>query len=106
MKAVYQFVIALLFVTSSVVAHGQESSPHDVLKAVGSSLFERLANEQDAIKADPSMMENIVEKELMPYIDYKYASYKIMGRSEDTRLNSSHTVISYAVFCLKKKKKQ
>ena len=26
-------------------------------------------------------------------------------RSEDTRLNSSHTVISYAVFCLKKKKK-
>src|SRR5438034_6556255 len=23
-------------------------------------------------------------------------------RSEDTRLNSSHTVISYAVFCLKK----
>src|SRR5947207_3353579 len=28
------------------------------------------------------------------------------ARSEDTRLNSSHTVISYAVFCLKKKKKQ
>src|SRR5437588_11081643 len=30
------------------------------------------------------------------------------GRSRDrksTRLNSSHTVISYAVFCLKKKKK-
>ena len=25
------------------------------------------------------------------------------ARSEDTRLNSSHTVISYAVFCLKKK---
>src|SRR5947207_10971930 len=30
-----------------------------------------------------------------PYIDRK-----------STRLNSSHTVISYAVFCLKKKKKQ
>src|SRR6267378_4660299 len=26
------------------------------------------------------------------------------GRSEDTRLNSSHVEISYAVFCLKKKK--
>src|SRR5438034_6002440 len=36
------------------------------------------------------------------------ARYK-QQRSEDrksTRLNSSHTVISYAVFCLKKKKKQ
>ena len=28
------------------------------------------------------------------------------SRSEGTRLNSSHTVISYAVFCLKKKKKK
>src|SRR3712207_8688625 len=27
------------------------------------------------------------------------------GRSEDTRLNSSHANISYAVFCLKKKQK-
>src|SRR6266446_10826092 len=27
-------------------------------------------------------------------------------RSESTRLNSSHLVISYAVFCLKKKKKK
>src|SRR5438132_9949499 len=28
------------------------------------------------------------------------------ARSEEHSLNSSHTVISYAVFCLKKKKKQ
>src|SRR5258708_32074552 len=27
------------------------------------------------------------------------------SRSEETRLNSSHQIISYAVFCLKKKKK-
>src|SRR5256885_8277099 len=33
--------------------------------------------------------------------------HKLKGRAEDrksTRLNSSHLVISYAVFCLKKKK--
>src|SRR5256885_11703179 len=29
----------------------------------------------------------------------------VEGRSEEPRLNSSHLVISYAVFCLKKKKK-
>src|SRR5438132_9844514 len=29
-----------------------------------------------------------------------------IGDRKSTRLNSSHTVISYAVFCLKKKKKQ
>src|SRR5437588_12944037 len=30
----------------------------------------------------------------------------INGDRKSTRLNSSHTVISYAVFCLKKKKKK
>src|SRR5437588_1867823 len=29
---------------------------------------------------------------------------RVMGDRKSTRLNSSHTVISYAVFCLKKKK--
>src|SRR5688572_31722428 len=29
-----------------------------------------------------------------------------LPRSEETRLNSSHSQISYAVFCLKKKKKK
>src|SRR5690625_6711056 len=31
---------------------------------------------------------------------------QIVARSEDTRLNSSHVAISYAVLCLKKKMKQ
>src|SRR5438034_5296539 len=30
----------------------------------------------------------------------------VQGDRKSTRLNSSHTVISYAVFCLKKKKKK
>src|SRR5215211_8638679 len=31
---------------------------------------------------------------------------KCFGDRKSTRLNSSHTVISYAVFCLKKKKRE
>src|SRR5260221_7302262 len=41
--------------------------------------------------------------------DYGHASGRGRGNQardrKSTRLNSSHTVISYAVFCLKKKKK-
>src|SRR5438132_8509870 len=36
-------------------------------------------------------------------------AFTVLGADKDrksTRLNSSHTVISYAVFCLKKKKKE
>src|SRR5437588_2502353 len=35
--------------------------------------------------------------------DHPGSRYLLDERSESTRLNSSHTVISYAVFCLKKK---
>src|SRR5947207_12339860 len=34
----------------------------------------------------------------------KYAQQSMILDRKSTRLNSSHTVISYAVFCLKKKK--
>src|SRR5260221_5753813 len=34
-----------------------------------------------------------------------FASHGCIGDRKSTRLNSSHTVISYAVFCLKKKKR-
>src|SRR5260221_4470309 len=36
-------------------------------------------------------------------VDIEGAEYELIDR-KSTRLNSSHTVISYAVFCLKKKK--
>src|SRR3712207_6937791 len=43
----------------------------------------------------------------LPYIRRKLANYEVLdeeGDRKSTRLNSSHANISYAVFCLKKKK--
>src|SRR5260221_7096470 len=53
-------------------------------------LLENTANES-FLRA--SFKENVPEEQLL------------MEDRKSTRLNSSHTVISYAVFCLKKKKK-
>src|SRR5438552_13997916 len=36
----------------------------------------------------------------------RLASYQVAVDRKSTRLNSSHQIISYAVFCLKKKKKR
>src|SRR2546426_2636502 len=47
-------------------------------------------------------IRNVVELEIEEDAEPALAG----GRSEEQRLNSSHLVISYAVFCLKKKKKQ
>src|SRR5260221_10461306 len=40
------------------------------------------------------------------YLECEPAEIVPDGDRKSTRLNSSHTVISYAVFCLKKKKKK
>src|SRR5437588_9532165 len=40
------------------------------------------------------------------YLDFGKSTLQYVGDRKSTRLNSSHTVISYAVFCLKKKKKK
>src|SRR2546426_8319185 len=54
-------------------------------------------------QAGKDMLEGI--KLAFEQIGYQTAGRKIeLIRSESTRLNSSHLVISYAVFCLKKKK--
>src|SRR5260221_800800 len=42
------------------------------------------------------------------YNHFSVSAYRLLKQRDrkSTRLNSSHTVISYAVFCLKKKKKR
>src|SRR5258708_11031929 len=37
---------------------------------------------------------------------YQYVDWPVDSDRKSTRLNSSHQIISYAVFCLKKKKKK
>src|SRR5260221_6929109 len=48
-----------------------------------------------------SALDGVVDRRRLPL---QVRLYRRLDR-KSTRLNSSHTVISYAVFCLKKKKK-
>src|SRR5690625_2631642 len=48
----------------------------------------------------------IVKKRLPNYKDKRFIGIYFILDRKSTRLNSSHVAISYAVFCLKKKKKQ
>ena len=50
------------------------------------------------IEGDFQLAQDLQQKELI-----KAQSKKVVEDRKSTRLNSSHLVISYAVFCLKKK---
>jgi len=65
---------------SSVAKTSANKSPYVVLKKAGTNLFTRISANQQAIQKFPHLMRDIVEEELMPSIDYRYASYRILGK--------------------------
>ncbi len=73
-------VFLLMFSLSAKSAEMSQPSPYVVLESVGNQLFTRIAANQQEIKKFPQLMDIIVEEELMPAIDYKYAAYRILGK--------------------------
>jgi len=74
----FYLAVTLIFSTSSLA---NEVSPYKVIENVGNNLFERIANNQQEITKFHDLMRDIVDEELMPHIDYKYAAYKILGKN-------------------------
>src|SRR5438034_3557494 len=67
-------------------------------------LFATLAPELAEAKGTPLRLVSVVFLAIVAIAVTEAA--QVVGDRKSTRLNSSHTVISYAVFCLKKKKKK
>ena len=51
-----------------------------MIKKVAGKTFKRFADEEQAIKANPNLLKDIVREELMPYINYKYSAFKVIGK--------------------------
>ncbi|WP_159822076.1 MlaC/ttg2D family ABC transporter substrate-binding protein [Colwellia sp. 20A7] len=80
-RIVNSIAIFLVIFSMSALSYGMDqSSPYVVLEKVGDKLFSRIAASQQEIIKFPQLMQNIVEEELMPSIDYRYASYRILGK--------------------------
>ena len=118
MKHLFVFITILL--TSSLTsfysnALSIENSPYTVIAETGQRLFSRIAKDQESLKKFPELMRDIVEEELMPSIDYKYAAFKVLGknlskmtkkqREKFTISMRSYLVRTYAI-ALKKYKSQ
>lgn len=67
------------FAQNSVAA--QTTSPYIVLKEVGGKLFSRIAALSEDQRKDLTLVRGIVKTELMPFVDTKYASYRVLGKS-------------------------
>ncbi len=73
-------VITLLFVSFASSATVDMSDPNQVIHSVSISTFARITAEKERLQSEPSYINVVIEEELIPYFDYKYAAYKVMGR--------------------------
>lgn len=56
-----------------------KTKPYEMMAQVSEVTFARLKAEQSAIQSNPNILKTIVNEELMPYVNMKYAAYKLLG---------------------------
>lgn len=74
--------VVTLCISMSGIAHAEEfdkTNPYPMMKSVAEVTFDRLAVEQELIQSNPEHLKVIVEEELMPYVNSKYAALKLLG---------------------------
>ena len=57
-----------------------QENPYSMIEEVAGLTFTRFANEQQNIRKNPNILKDIVREELMPYINYKYSAFKVIGK--------------------------
>ena len=60
------------------------TDPNKVLHLLSDSTFSRLNSEKSRLKTEPKYIKVIIEEELLPYFDYKYAAYSVIGSNLKT----------------------
>ncbi len=77
--------IALLALASTLLpAHASDidrSNPYDMVETAAQRAFDRLKAEREQIRTSPNELKVVVKEELLPYVDYRYAAYKVMGKN-------------------------
>jgi len=58
-----------------------QKNPYHMIEEVAGLTFKRFADEQQAIRENPNLLKDIVREELMPYINYKYSAFKVIGKN-------------------------
>ena len=74
------FTIIISVFTGAVQAQEiDKTKPYEMMAQVSEMTFARLKAEQSAIQANPNILKTVVDEELMPYVNVKYAAYKLLG---------------------------
>jgi phospholipid transport system substrate-binding protein len=79
MKFIKLLLVVTALLSSSLLAQAQQS-PDRLLESVADTLFADIAKVNSNGNASKEAMSEIVEKRLMPHIDVKFVSFKLLGK--------------------------
>ena len=72
-------LVSLMLLQSVQAAEVKVTDPNKMVRQVADNTFARITQDQPLIVKDKEHLRVIVEEELMPYIDYKYAALRVLG---------------------------
>lgn len=72
-------VLTVFAAFSLSAAEVDKTQPYQMMKQVAEVTFDRLKVEQPKIRQTPNLLKDVVEEELMPYVNYRYAALKLLG---------------------------
>lgn len=74
-----QSIFLLLTIVIANPSYAELKNPQLLLEKVANATFERIELDHQSIESNPDHLRVIIEQELMPYIDHKFAAFKVLG---------------------------
>ncbi|GAA4498502.1 phospholipid-binding protein MlaC [Pseudaeromonas paramecii] len=80
MLRIFSRVLCLLaFVGLMPVALAAPQDPYQLIDVVAQNTFHRMNKEHARIQQEPGYLRQVIREELLPYVDNKFAAYKVIG---------------------------
>ncbi|WP_232771896.1 phospholipid-binding protein MlaC [Glaciecola sp. 33A] len=71
----------MIFMVPATIANASEQSdPYIMINEVASLTFDRMKREKEQINKNPELLRTVMEEELLPYIDYRFSAFKVLGK--------------------------
>src|SRR5690606_10886120 len=74
-------MVAMLVIAPLSAAYAaDQANPYKQMDEAAKKTFDRLKNEQSKIRSNPDYLRDVVDQELLPYVQVKYAGALVLGR--------------------------
>ena len=78
-KKLSQSALLIMATTLANLSLAEQVNPQVMLEKAAKATFVRIELDQQSIASNPDHLRVIIEQELMPFIDHKFAAFKVLG---------------------------